>query len=84
MREIHGNDFQEFMLKRLVPVAGDMTKQNLGIEKDMVHVLTKEVDIIVSSAATTTFDERLYIYILKHFFITKSYTRFSYYINTFL
>lgn len=58
LREIHGNDFQEFMLKRLLPVAGDMTRQNLGIEKDMVRVLAKEVDIIVSSAATTTFDER--------------------------
>ena len=58
LREIHGNEFREFMLKRLVPVAGDMTKQNLGIEKDMVDVLTREVDIIVSSAATTTFDER--------------------------
>eukprot|EP00253_Pinus_taeda_P021293 PITA_21293 len=58
LREIHGDEFEEFMLKRLVPVAGDMTKQNLGIEKDMVDVLTKEVNIIVSSAATTTFDER--------------------------
>lgn len=58
LREIHGNEFQEFMSKRLIPVAGDMTKQNLGIEKDMVDVLTKEVDIIVSAAATTTFDER--------------------------
>ena len=45
-----------------VKFAGDMTKENLGIEKDMVDVLRKEVDIIVSSAATTTFDKR-YIYI---------------------
>lgn len=58
LREIHGDEFQEFMLKRVVPVAGDMTKQNLGIEKDVIDVLTKAVDIIVSSAATTTFDER--------------------------
>lgn len=58
LREIHGNEFQDFLLKKLVPVAGDMTKENLGIEKDMVDVLRKEVDIIVSSAATTTFDER--------------------------
>lgn len=58
LREIHGNEFQDFLLKKLVPVAGDMTKENLGIEKNMVDVLRKEVDIIVSSAATTTFDER--------------------------
>jgi len=64
-REIHGIEFQEFMSKRLVPVAGDMTKQNLGIEKDMVDVLTKEVDIIVSSAATTAFDERFLYYLFK-------------------
>eukprot|EP00253_Pinus_taeda_P004114 PITA_04114 len=58
LREIHGDEFEKFMLKRLVPVAGDMTKHNLGIEEDMANVLMEEVDIIVSSAATTTFDER--------------------------
>lgn len=58
LREIHGNEFQDFLLKKLVPVAGDMTKENLGIEKDMVDVLRKEVDIILSSGATTTLDKR--------------------------
>ena len=58
LREAYGDEFEKFMLKRLVPVAGDLTKHNLGIEEDMTHVLMEEVDIIVSSAATTTFDER--------------------------
>jgi thioester reductase-like protein len=46
------------MLKRLVPVAGDMTQPGLGLEEDIANVIIKEVDIIVSSAANTTFDER--------------------------
>ena len=46
------------MLKKLVPVSGDMTQHNLGIQEDMSHLLVKEVDVTVSSAANTTFDDR--------------------------
>lgn len=35
-----------------------MTQNNLGIEEEMADLLIKDVDIIVSSAANTTFDER--------------------------
>lgn len=58
LRELHGMEFQKFMLERLVPVVGDITQHNLGIDTDMVDILRKEVDIIITSAATTTFDER--------------------------
>jgi len=58
LREIYGNQYENFMLEKLVPVPGDMTQHNLGIQEDIADVLVKEVDIIVSSAANTTFDER--------------------------
>lgn len=58
LREIYGNEYEKFMLKKLVPVSGDMTQHNLGIQEDMSHLLVKEVDVTVSSAANTTFDDR--------------------------
>lgn len=58
LREKYGNEFHKFISTKLVPVAGDMTQHNLGIEEEMGALLMKEVDIIVSSAANTTFDER--------------------------
>jgi len=58
LREKYGNVFHKFMFTKLVPVAGDMTQHNLGIEEEIADVLINEVDIIVSSAANTTFDER--------------------------
>jgi len=58
LSELHGMEFQKFMLERLVPVVGDISQYNLGIDTDMADILRKEVDIIITSAATTTFDER--------------------------
>lgn len=60
------------MLKKLVPIAGDMTKHNVGLEKEMADVLINEVDIIASSAANTTFDER---------FLQAPFKRLSYWIS---
>ncbi|KAH9326758.1 hypothetical protein KI387_006936, partial [Taxus chinensis] len=58
IQKSYGNGYKDFILERLVPVVGDMTEDNLGIEPDVADMLLKEVDIIVSSAANTTFDER--------------------------
>lgn len=46
------------MLSKLVPVVGNVCESDLGLEEDLADVITKEVDIIVNSAANTTFDER--------------------------
>lgn len=46
------------MLGKLVPVVGNVCESNLGIEEDMAEIIAKDVDIIVNSAANTTFDER--------------------------
>lgn len=58
LREMYGNEYEKFMLEKLVPVPGDVTQPNLGIQEEIADLLVKEVDIIVSSAAVTTFDER--------------------------
>lgn len=46
------------MLSKIVPVIGNVCEANLGLDEDTTHMLAKEVDIIVNSAANTTFDER--------------------------
>ncbi|KAG0465770.1 hypothetical protein HPP92_019934 [Vanilla planifolia] len=56
--EIHGNTYQEFMLRKLVPVTGDVREANMGIESALAEEISEEVHVIVNSAASTTFDER--------------------------
>lgn len=47
------------MLSKLVPVLGNVSEFNLGFDGDIADMMGKEVDIIINSAANTTFDERL-------------------------
>ncbi|GLJ05637.1 hypothetical protein SUGI_0021920 [Cryptomeria japonica] len=58
VQETHGSKYEEFMMKKLVPVMGNITGHNLGIQPDIAEEVSKEVDIVVNSAANTTFDER--------------------------
>ncbi|KAK1259033.1 Fatty acyl-CoA reductase 2 [Acorus gramineus] len=58
LEEMHGNDYQSFMLNKLVPVVGNVREDGLGIESDVADKIANEVDIIINSAANTTFDER--------------------------
>ena len=46
------------MLSKIVPVIGNVCEFNLGLDQDTTDMLANEVDIIVNSAANTTFDER--------------------------
>lgn len=48
------------MLSKLVPVVGNVSDSDLGLEHDIAGLIAKEVDVIVNSAANTTFHERLY------------------------
>ncbi|KAA8518323.1 hypothetical protein F0562_015793 [Nyssa sinensis] len=54
----HGKSYEAFMLSKLVPVVGNVCEPNLGLEEDLAAVIAREVDVIVNSAANTTFDER--------------------------
>ncbi|KAJ6968229.1 hypothetical protein NC653_036240 [Populus alba x Populus x berolinensis] len=58
LRQTHGKSYQAFMLSKLVPVVGNVCESNLGLEEDLADRIADEVDIIVNSAANTTFDER--------------------------
>ncbi|KAL9336394.1 hypothetical protein Peur_070882 [Populus x canadensis] len=58
LRQTHGKSYQSFMLNKLVPVVGNVCESNLGLEEDLADKIANEVDIIVNSAANTTFDER--------------------------
>ncbi|GLT96270.1 hypothetical protein SLE2022_139070 [Rubroshorea leprosula] len=58
LQETYGKAYQNFMLSKLVPVVGDLSEYDLGLQGDLADVIAEEVNIIVNSAANTTFDER--------------------------
>ena len=58
LREKHGALFESFISSKLVPVAGNMREMNIGIEEHVANLIAGEVDMIINSAATTTFDQR--------------------------
>ncbi|XP_024459526.2 fatty acyl-CoA reductase 2, chloroplastic [Populus trichocarpa] len=58
LRETYGVSYQSFMLSKLVPVVGNVCESNLGFEEDLADEIANEVDVIINSAANTSFDER--------------------------
>ncbi|XP_078434232.1 jojoba acyl CoA reductase-related male sterility protein [Wolffia australiana] len=58
LREEHGEDFQEFVEQKLIPVRGNVRLAELGIPPETIDEIVGAVDIFVNSAANTTFDER--------------------------
>ncbi|KAA8518325.1 hypothetical protein F0562_015792 [Nyssa sinensis] len=58
LQQTYGKSYQAFMLSKLVPVVGNVCESHLGLEEDIADVIAKDVDIVVNSAANTTFDER--------------------------
>ena len=46
------------MLSKLVPVVGNVCESNLGFEEDLADEIANEVDVIITSAVKTSFDER--------------------------
>ena len=69
LREIHGTRFPTVMRQKVVAVAGDLTLDHLGLDAERYAELTREVDIVINSAATVVFDEQLDLaleHIAKH------------------
>ncbi|KAH7512319.1 hypothetical protein FEM48_Zijuj12G0078100 [Ziziphus jujuba var. spinosa] len=58
LQKTHGKSYQAFMLEKLVPVVGNVCESAIGLEEELAEKMAKEVDVIVNSAANTTFDER--------------------------
>lgn len=52
------------MWSKLVPVIGNVREDNVGIEAEAADEIAGEVDIIVNSAANTSFDERFFFVFL--------------------
>ena len=46
------------MMRKLVPVPGNVCEPNLGMDPDTTNEIAKEVDVIINSAGNTNFDER--------------------------
>ena len=59
LRGLLGLDFEEFWNSKVEAIAGDLTKERLGLDGQDYEDLANELDFIVNSAATVSFDERL-------------------------
>ena len=59
LRETHGDRFADIMRAKVHAVEGDLTLNHLGLEPDMYRRLASEVDIVLTCAASVTFDEEI-------------------------
>ena len=59
LREKFGDGFQAYCESKITCVTGDLTAPRLGLDEDAFQELAKKVTIVINSAATVVFDERL-------------------------
>ncbi len=59
LRAAWGPSFEERIDERVSIVSGDLTKERFGLTESEYSTLTDQVTLVVNSAATVTFDERL-------------------------
>ncbi|XP_030930989.1 fatty acyl-CoA reductase 2-like [Quercus lobata] len=57
LEQMYGESFKDFMIRKLVPVVGNVCESNLGMDPCTANEIAKKVDVIINSAANTTFDE---------------------------
>ncbi|KAE8037466.1 hypothetical protein FH972_010053 [Carpinus fangiana] len=59
VREKSGVNLDSFISEKVVAVPGDVSNENLGVtDSTLRNNMWKEIDIILNSAASTSFDER--------------------------
>lgn len=58
LRESHVDGYSSFMGKKVTAVEGNISSSGLGFLPGVRDELLQSVDVIINSAATTTFDER--------------------------
>ncbi|MCO5571360.1 hypothetical protein L7F22_025098 [Adiantum nelumboides] len=58
LKDVHGSSYKKFMESKISPIVGNLAKGNLGMDVEVTRELQEKVEIIVNSAASTTFDER--------------------------
>jgi long-chain acyl-CoA synthetase len=59
LRAALGDGFTRLCEEKIHVVDGDLTKQRLGLDRALYHDLAQRITMVVNSAATVTFDERL-------------------------
>ncbi|MGD0089308.1 MAG: SDR family oxidoreductase, partial [Planctomycetota bacterium] len=59
LREQLGDDFERFCESKITCVAGDLTAPRLGLDEAAFKDLSGKVQLVINSAATVVFDERL-------------------------
>ncbi len=59
LRETHGDRFADIMRAKVHAVEGDLTLDHLGLEPDLYRRLAAEVDVVLTCAASVTFDEEI-------------------------
>uniref|UniRef100_A0A8R7NZS4 Fatty acyl-CoA reductase n=1 Tax=Triticum urartu TaxID=4572 RepID=A0A8R7NZS4_TRIUA len=58
LRSRHGADFNSLIKDKIFPLAGDIVYENCALPSSTIEQISKEIDVIVSVAATTSFYER--------------------------
>ncbi|XP_037447143.1 alcohol-forming fatty acyl-CoA reductase-like isoform X2 [Triticum dicoccoides] len=58
LRSRHGADFNSLIKDKIFPLAGDIVYENCALPISTIEQISKEIDVIVSVAATTSFYER--------------------------
>ncbi|KAH0634706.1 hypothetical protein KY284_037492 [Solanum tuberosum] len=58
LEEMHGESYKSFIENKLIPIVGNIYEPNLGMDIITSDKIAQEIDLIVDSAAITTFDER--------------------------
>ncbi|WZZ17715.1 hypothetical protein YC2023_110804 [Brassica napus] len=58
IKQTHGSSYEAFMKSKLIPVVGDIGEDNLGIKSQMACNIRDKIDVIISCAGRTTFDDR--------------------------
>ena len=59
LRAALGDEFDHLCEEKIHVVPGDLTRELLGLDKAAYEALTERITLVVNSAATVTFDERL-------------------------
>jgi long-chain acyl-CoA synthetase len=59
LRERHGEGFDAFCESKITCVSGDLTKPLFGLEPAAYTALAGKLQVVINSAATVVFDERL-------------------------
>jgi nucleoside-diphosphate-sugar epimerase len=76
LRKKHGDSFEKFFLSKVFPIVGDLNDQE-PLEDSISNKIKEEIQIIIHSAATLQFNERLDRAIISNVFGTRKMIQFA-------